>query len=245
MKTLFILIVNLSLVVFLISCDTKPKKEKHAEVSVEMKKINDTLLRATITTVMDKDGNATEEVKVIEGTPGVVKAKFEEHKSKVLHDKPHQIHQKVEKKLQFSLEAKSGSDTSGIINLSEKEGYVTLEAHINGLDKGIHAIHIHEKADCSADNGKSAGGHWNPTFQAHGAWGDANGFHRGDIGNFIADTNGHGMITFKTDLWCLGCDDKEKNLMGKAIIVHQGEDDLTSQPSGAAGARVSCAGIIK
>ena len=245
MKTLSILIVNLSLAVFLISCNTKPKKEKHAEVSIEMKKINDTLLRATIRTVLDKDGNATEEVEVIEGAPGVVKAKVEAHKSKVLHDKPHQINQNEEKKLQFSLEAKSGSKTSGTVTLSEKEGYVTLEAHINGLDEGIHAIHIHEKADCSSDNGKSAGGHWNPTFQAHGAWGNANGFHRGDIGNFTADSNGHGMIKFKTDLWCLGCDEKEKNLIGKAIIVHQGEDDLTSQPSGAAGARVSCAGIIQ
>ena len=56
---------------------------------------------------------------------------------------------------------------------------------------------------------------------------------------------GHGMITFSTDLWCLGCDDDTKNLLGKAIIVHQGEDDLTSQPSGAAGARVSCSGIIQ
>ena len=53
------------------------------------------------------------------------------------------------------------------------------------------------------------------------------------------------MITFSTDLWCLGCEDETKDLLGKAIIVHQGEDDLSSQPSGAAGARVSCAGIIQ
>jgi Cu-Zn family superoxide dismutase len=43
----------------------------------------------------------------------------------------------------------------------------------------------------------------------------------------------------------LGCDDETKNVLGKAIIVHQGTDDLTSQPSGAAGARISCAGIIQ
>jgi len=53
------------------------------------------------------------------------------------------------------------------------------------------------------------------------------------------------MITFSTDQWCIGCDDADKNLVGRAIIVHQGADDLTSQPSGAAGVRVSCAGIIE
>ena len=53
------------------------------------------------------------------------------------------------------------------------------------------------------------------------------------------------MASFSHDLWCLGCDDDNKNLVGRSIIVHQGEDDLTSQPSGAAGARISCVGIIK
>lgn len=232
-------------VLLLISCNTKPKKEKHAEVSVEMKKINDTLFRATVTTLTDKEGELKEEIKVIEGTPGEVKAKVEAHKSTILHDKPHQMNPKVRKRLQLSLDAKSGSTAKGMVTLTEENGQVTLEAHINGLDQGIHAIHIHEKADCSSEDGKSSGGHWNPTFQPHGAWGNEAGFHRGDIGNFTADQSGHGMITFATDLWCLDCDNENKNLMGKAIIVHQGADDLTSQPSGAAGARVSCAGIIK
>ena len=53
------------------------------------------------------------------------------------------------------------------------------------------------------------------------------------------------VITFSTDQWCLGCDDDTKNLIGKAVIVHQGTDDLISQPSGAAGARISCVGIIE
>ena len=153
--------------------------------------------------------------------------------------------QEEEKTLEISVNAKSGSSTSGKITFIEKGGQVTLEAHINGLTTGNHAIHIHETADCSSDDGKSAGGHWNPTFENHGAWGNEAGYHRGDIGNFNANENGHGMITFSTDLWCLSCDDANKNIIGKAIIVHQGEDDLISQPSGAAGARVSCAGIIK
>ena len=40
------------------------------------------------------------------------------------------------------------------------------------------------------------------------------------------------------------CDDETKNILGKAVIVHQGADDFVSQPSGAAGSRISCAGII-
>jgi len=149
------------------------------------------------------------------------------------------------KKYKVSLNAKNDSGTSGLVTLTQiNNGKVELEAHIMGLNPGNHAIHIHEKADCSSIDGKSAGGHWNPTFENHGSWGSDDGFHRGDIGNFIADENGHGMIEFSTNLWCLNCDDSVKNIVGRSIIIHDGEDDLVSQPSGAAGARVSCAGII-
>jgi Cu-Zn family superoxide dismutase len=150
---------------------------------------------------------------------------------------------KVEK-IKINLNAKSNSKTSGEVSLTQRNGVVTLEANIYGLEPGTHAIHLHDKADCSSSDGKSTGGHWNPTFEPHGAWQNDTGFHRGDIGNFEANNQGHGMIKFSTDLWCIGCEDPVKNILGKAVIVHQGADDLTSQPSGAAGARVSCAGII-
>ena len=105
-------------------------------------------------------------------------------------------------------------------------------------------VHIHQKADCSAEDGTSAGGHWNPTNEKHGKWGDAEGYHKGDIGNFEVDANGEGTVSMTTDEWCIGCDDENKNIVGKAIIVHDGVDDYTSQPSGAAGTRVGC-GVIK
>ena len=99
-------------------------------------------------------------------------------------------------------------------------------------------------SDCSSNDGKSSGGHWNPTLTNHGKWGDQSGFHIGDIGNFTANEKGVGIINFSTDLWCLDCGDDNKNIIGKAIIVHQGTDDFVSQPSGAAGSRISCGGII-
>ena len=145
----------------------------------------------------------------------------------------------------IELESKNSSETNGFVVFIEEDSKVIMEATINNLEPGEHAIHIHEKSDCSSDDGKSAGGHWNPTLENHGKWGDSSGFHRGDIGNFNVDENGNGTISFTTDLWCLDCDDQNKNIIGKSIIIHQGADDLVSQPSGAAGSRIACGGIIE
>lgn len=149
------------------------------------------------------------------------------------------------KEMSINLEAKSDSKVDGKVTFKEEDGEVVMTAVMSGLKPGVHAIHLHETADCSAADGTSTGGHWNPTSQPHGKWGAEAGYHKGDIGNFTADDKGNGMIQFSTDEWCIGCDDANKNILGKAVIVHAGEDDLTSQPSGAAGARVSCAGIIQ
>ncbi|RYG41538.1 MAG: superoxide dismutase family protein, partial [Chitinophagaceae bacterium] len=117
-------------------------------------------------------------------------------------------------------------------------------ANLKGLKPGIHAIHIHEKADCSDPKAESAGGHWNPTFKKHGKWGSSE-YHKGDIGNFPADENGNGTITITTSEWCISCKDANKNIIGKGLIVHEKADDYVTQPTGDAGGRVACAGIIK
>ena len=139
----------------------------------------------------------------------------------------------------------SGSNLSGTVTFSEENGEVTMTADVMGLPEGMHAIHLHENADCSAEDGSSAGGHWNPTFEDHGEWGDANGYHRGDIGNFDVNAEGNGSITFTTDQWCIGCEDDKKNIIGKAVVIHDGVDDFTSQPSGAAGTRIGCGEITQ
>ncbi|MBO6534099.1 MAG: superoxide dismutase family protein [Muricauda sp.] len=145
----------------------------------------------------------------------------------------------------FSMEPKSDSNVSGEVVFTQDEGQVIMRATFLGLDEGEHAIHLHEKADCSSPDGKSTGGHWNPTFEQHGKWGSEDGYHKGDIGNFTADADGNATVEFMTDEWCIGCGDDTKDILGKAVIVHQGVDDYTSQPSGAAGARIACTGIIQ
>lgn len=149
------------------------------------------------------------------------------------------------KQIQLTLESKSGSSVTGTAVFTQENNVVTMNAVVEGLSEGMHAIHIHEKADCSAEDGTSTGGHWNPTNQPHGKWGDAAGFHKGDIGNLNANTEGKATLTMSTDEWCIGCDDPNKDITGKAIIVHEGVDDFVTQPTGAAGGRQSCGGIIQ
>ena len=157
-----------------------------------------------------------------------------------------QVAEKIDPEvITFTMEPKSDSNVSGEVVFTQNEGEVIMRATFLGLDEGEHAIHLHEKADCSSADGKSTGGHWNPTYEQHGKWGSEDGYHKGDIGNFMADADGNATVEFATDEWCIGCDDENKNILGKAVIVHQGVDDFTSQPSGAAGARIACTGIIQ
>lgn len=149
------------------------------------------------------------------------------------------------KKVQVALEPKSDSKVKGNVIFTEEAGVVTMIAVVGGMTEGEHAIHIHEKADCSSADGKSTGGHWNPTNQPHGKWGSPDGYHKGDIGNITANANGNGTITMSTDEWCIGCGDPNKDILGKAIIIHEGADDFVTQPTGNAGGRVSCGGIIQ
>lgn len=149
-----------------------------------------------------------------------------------------------DKELKLSFEAKSNSTASGTATFVEKDGKVYFEAKFEGLTPGLHAIHIHEKSDCSAADGTSTGGHWNPTFKNHGKWGVGD-YHKGDIGNFTADKNGKGSIKFSTDEWEIGSGNPTKDILNHGLIVHQGSDDYTTQPTGNAGGRVACAAIIK
>ncbi|WP_347925234.1 superoxide dismutase family protein [Pontimicrobium sp. SW4] len=147
--------------------------------------------------------------------------------------------------LWVTLNAKSGSSVKGTAVFENKGESVSMLLTVSGLEPGEHAVHLHEKSDCSAEDGTSTGGHWNPTGQPHGKWGAAEGYHKGDIGNFTASENGKATYTFSTDEWCIGCGDETKDILGKGIIIHQGTDDFTTQPTGAAGGRISCGGVIQ
>jgi superoxide dismutase, Cu-Zn family len=135
----------------------------------------------------------------------------------------------------------SGSKVAGTITFTEKDGKVEMALDLTGLTPGEHGFHIHEKGDCSAPDATSAGDHFNPDKKPHGAP-DSPEHHAGDFGNITADEDGNAKTTMTVDFVSLA--EGDTSAVGKALIVHEKKDDLKSQPSGNAGARIAC-GVIE
>jgi Cu-Zn family superoxide dismutase len=131
--------------------------------------------------------------------------------------------------------------TATFETMSDGKTKMVLELTVEAKAGKSVAVHIHEHGDCG-DNGKASHGHWNPGKAQHGKWGSAS-FHAGDIGNVKLNAKGKGTLTLITDIWTLG-GKADKNIVGKALIVHGGEDDYTTQPTGNAGSRIGC-GLIQ
>jgi superoxide dismutase, Cu-Zn family len=132
-----------------------------------------------------------------------------------------------------------GNSVSGTITFTQTEKGVLVVADLQGLTKGKHGFHIHEFGDCSSADGTSAGGHFNPEGKSHGAPMDMSR-HVGDMGNIEADETGKAHLEYTDAMLMLS---GPHSILGRSVIVHKGEDDLKTQPTGNAGARVAC-GVI-
>jgi len=132
-----------------------------------------------------------------------------------------------------------GFTASGMVIFEKVEEGVKVTGRIEGLRPGDHGFHVHQYGDISADDGTSAGGHFNPGGQPHASRESAHR-HVGDLGNITADENGVAEFSFvDSELAMEGPD----SIIGRGLIVHRDADDLTSQPTGAAGPRVGMAVI--
>jgi len=150
--------------------------------------------------------------------------------------------QDVKKAIAWILPKGDNKDMGGSAIFIKAGSQVDLQVAVQQAPAGTHAVHIHENGDCSAPDATSAGGHWNPTSEDHGEW-DVAPHHLGDIGNLEVGEDGEGSVSLSTDKWSMGTG-ADNDILGKAVIVHAGADDFTSQPTGAAGGRIGC-GVIK
>ena len=95
------------------------------------------------------------------------------------------------------------------------------------------AFHIHAGGSCGDASSKfeSSMGHYNPTNQQHP-------LHAGDLPVLLSN-NGYAFMTVYTNRF------KPSDIIGKTVIIHLHADDYATQPSGNAGERIGCGGIIK
>ena len=135
----------------------------------------------------------------------------------------------------------AGNTVRGTVTFTQEDGGVRVVADLAGLTPGDHGIHIHERGDCSATDASSAGDHFNPTGSPH-AGPDAAQRHEGDLGNITADASGNARYDRVDPKLSL---EGDQSIVGRAIVVHVGNDDLNTQPAGNSGPRTACGVIVR
>src|SRR5690606_11226733 len=121
---------------------------------------------------------------------------------------------------------------------------VSIRGEITGLAPGKdHGFHLHEVGECTLPNFASAGGHFNPTGNPHGAP-DSDSRHLGDLPNVKADEDGRALVDVTAEgVTFVDKDGAPTEILGKSIVVHALPDDFKTQPSGGSGDRIAC-GVI-
>jgi len=137
-----------------------------------------------------------------------------------------------------------GSVSGTLTFTQEGDGPTKVTGQVTGLTPGNHGFHVHQFGDVSAGCG-STGGHFNPAGKEHGGP-TADERHAGDLGNIVAGADGTAVVDITDSQVPLT---GANSVIGRAIVVHAGEDDLglggqnDSKTTGHAGGRVAC-GVI-
>jgi Cu-Zn family superoxide dismutase len=131
---------------------------------------------------------------------------------------------------------------NGMVTLEDTQDGLKIDAQITQAPAGKHGFHIHEFGLCE-DEGKAAGGHYNPAGHPHGDLlkeGIAK-THAGDFGNITIGDDGKGSL--QAVIPHLALNTGKYTVAGRAFILHEKADDF-SQPVGNAGARIGCGPIL-
>ncbi len=136
--------------------------------------------------------------------------------------------------------------TTGAVDFEEKDGTVTVTVQIAGATPGDHGMHIHANGSCDTNDAGPAGAagpHWNPPDAGHG-FPTATPHHPGDFGNVMISATSTGTLSLTTKDFTVQPNGTALSAIDHAVILHQGADDGTTQPTGSSGGRAGC-GVIK
>ncbi len=126
-----------------------------------------------------------------------------------------------------------------------KGGGVSIDLDVKGLPPGEHALHFHAVPKCEGPDFMSATGHFNPATKKHGMQ-NPEGPHAGDMANVTVAANGTAKTTVTNKNVTMG---SEANSLyangGTALMIHAAADDMKTDPTGNAGARIACGVITK
>jgi superoxide dismutase, Cu-Zn family len=143
-----------------------------------------------------------------------------------------------------ALKPTAGSSASGSVTFAQARGKVLVSGEVRGLKpNAVHGFHVHEKGDCSAPDGMSTGGHFNPDAKPHGEHGNAP-HHAGDLASLKSDANGVATFRYESAAITVGSGGAN-DVVGRGLIVHRDPDDYKTQPTGNSGARIACAVITR
>jgi Cu-Zn family superoxide dismutase len=143
--------------------------------------------------------------------------------------------------LEITIEPRSDSSLTGTATFSEEGDGVKVVLKVGNAPPGLKGAHIHEKGDCSAKDGTSAGDHFNPDGHKHARPPDEPR-HLGDLGNIGITPEGVGVLEIVVKGANLKPGDP-KSFLDRSVIIHAKKDD-GGQPTGNAGPRIGC-GVIK
>lgn len=134
----------------------------------------------------------------------------------------------------------AGNTARATVRFTPAEGAgLQVDTVANGLPVGAHAYHFHIYGDCSADDGTSAGTHFNLAGPSLNPPGDLARI-TGNLGTLNADAQGHARHqSVLEDASLVG----PKAIIGRAVIIHAQGNDPDQPPIGAAGSRLAC-GVI-
>ncbi|KAI9350009.1 Copper/zinc superoxide dismutase-domain-containing protein [Zopfochytrium polystomum] len=153
----------------------------------------------------------------------------------------------VKKRYAVSVLSSINSTVAGIAYFEQdaKEDNVQIKVYLSGMKSGsTHGVHIHVYGDVSDSvAGMTIGSHFNPFAQPHSCPAEGKfALHSGDLGNIQANESGQGSLHLESNLTSLWPGDA-RTIVGRAVSVHQGQDDCVTQPTGNSGGRAAI-GVI-